>query len=339
MSADAPARQLPLEEARRRFGEQIVPQRLAHGVPQEQPVVVIVAGPPGSGKTAVENRVNADLGGGTVIVDADAMRVHHPDYVPLALRNDRLASPATHPDAVRWANMAIAHCIEHRYHLVLSTTLRTAAAAEHLSSRFRQPAYRVEIAALAVHEAACRLGVLRRYQDGRDDVGFGRYVPSAFQRDAYAGLLSALDRVDVGRLADEVRVYRRDGNQLYHNQLGPGGDWVDPPGARAAVEAGRARPWGTEEIAAFLAQAEGLRTRLPADLHDDLRFAVQAALDHTAAAAGTPAVGGLLRAAFPQAARTPLRDRGTPARPAAGAAVVHRVPGTPVGPGGPDQAR
>jgi len=338
VNADPSAHLLPLEESRRRFDEQIVPQRLAHGVRQERPVLVIVAGPPGSGKTAVENRVRADLGGGAVVVDADAMRIYHPDYVTLALRNDRLASPATHPDATRWANMAVAHCIEHGYDLVLSTTLRTAATVDYLSSRVRPAAYRIEIAALAVHEAASRLGVLRRYQDGRDDAGFGRYVPTAFQQDAYGGLLSALDRVDDARLADVVNVYRRDGHLLYHNELGPGGDWVRPPGARAAVEAGRARSWSAEEITVFLAQAEGLRARLPADLHEDLRIAVQAARDHIAASGGTPDVGGFLRAAFPSALRAQFGARGTAGRPAGGAAVSHRFPGPPARPGS-DQAR
>lgn len=291
MTFDPQAHRLPPEESARRFHEQIVPQRLAHGVPQDRPRLVVVAGQSGAGKTAVEQRVHTDLGGGTVIIDADDMRTHHPDYVALAMRNDRLASAACHPDASRWVHMAMEYCVANRYNVVLSTTLRTAGGTKQIIDRFKGARYPVEVAALAVHEATSRLSVLRRYQRGREDVGFGRYVPSAFQSDAYAGLPSSLDHIDTGRLADAVHVYRRDGRQLYSNELGKNGEWVRPPAARAALEAGRALPWGAAEIHTFREQAEYLRARLPEDLRDDLLIAVRAARNHIAATgtAATPA--------------------------------------------------
>ena len=304
---------LPPEESARRFREQIVPQRLAHGIPQDRPVLVIVAGQPGAGKSVVEDRIRADLGGGTVTIDADDMRTHHPDYVPLALRNDRLAAPATHPDAARWVEMAKDHCISQRYNVVLSTTLRTPEGAQATIAKFRQAGYRVEVAALAVHEGASRLGVLRRYQRGREDAGFGRYVPAAFQRDAYPGLLAALDRIDTDRLADAVRVYRRDGRRLYANQLDERGQWAHPPGARAAVETGRALPWTREEIAAFRDQAEYLRDRLPEDLQADLLTAARAARNHIAAAGTAASPAEVARAA--RLAGTRVTGAAHPARP------------------------
>ncbi|GAA3952136.1 zeta toxin family protein [Actinoplanes auranticolor] len=92
--------------------------------------------------------------------------------------------------------MAEEHCIANRYNVVLSTTLRTPEAAQNNLELFRKAGYRVEVVAMAVHEATSRLSVLSRYQQELDDVGFGRNVPDAFQRDAYAGLLSALDHID-----------------------------------------------------------------------------------------------------------------------------------------------
>lgn len=304
MTFDPQAHRLPPEESARRFHEQIVPQRLAHGVPQDRPMLVIVAGQSGAGKTTVEHRVHTDLGGGTVIIDADDMRTHHPDYVALAMRNDRLASAACHPDASRWVHMAIDYCIASRYNVVLSTTLRTAGGAQQIIDRFRGAEYPVEVAALAVHEATSRLSVLRRYQRGREDVGFGRYVPSAFQSDAYAGLPSSLDRIDAGRLADAVHVYRRDGRRLYSNELNQHGEWIRPPAARAALETGRALPWGADEIRTFREQAEYLRARLPEDLHGDLLTAARAARNHLAATGTTATPAEVAQAARLAAGRT-----------------------------------
>jgi UDP-N-acetylglucosamine kinase len=268
------------EESRRRFHERIVPQHFEHGVPQDRPVLVIVAGQPGAGKTAAENRVRADLDA-AVTIDADQMRDHHPAYVPLALRNDRLAAPATHPDAARWVEMAMDYCIKNRFNVVFSTTMR--AAAQETIDRFKDAGYRVEVAVVAVHEATSRLGVLSRYQDGRDDVGFGRYVPANVQREAYTGLLAELDRIDAGRLADAVHVFQRDGRALYHNELDEQGDWVRPAGTRAAVEAGRDRPWSPDETRKFEERAAELSQRLPGDLQPDLAVAVEAGRRHVAA--------------------------------------------------------
>jgi len=338
VSLDPQHHLLSPEESARRFREQIVPQHLAHGVAQDRPVLVIVAGQPGAGKTAVENRIRADLGGGTVTIDADDMRTHHPDYVPLALRNDRAAAPACHPDASRWVEMAKEHCITGRYNVILSTTLRTASGAQATIDKFKQAGYRVEVAALAVHEATSRVGVLSRYQRARDTVGFGRYVPPAFQRDAYAGLLSALDRIDAGRLADAVHVYQRDGHRLYRNELDQHGEWARPPGARAAVEAGRARPWGAREIDAFREQVAFLRARLPQDLHADLLTAARAARDHLAATATTATVAEADAAALLGTLRAAAAPRGPPTS-AAEHDNPHRPPGRAPRSSGNDQAR
>ncbi|BBH68364.1 hypothetical protein ACTI_50490 [Actinoplanes sp. OR16] len=306
------------EEAVRRFHERIVPRFLSHGVPRDQPVLVIVAGQPGAGKTAVEDRVGATLGTGAVTIDADKFRPVHPDFIPLVTRDDRAASQATHGDAVRWVGMATRHCIEQRYDVVLSTTLRTPEAARSVLGEFRDAGYRVEVVAMAVHETASRLSVLSRYQEGRADVGYGRYVPESFQRDAYAGLLSTMEHVEREHLADAVHVFLRDGTQVYGNALGADGRWVSPPGARAAVETGRARPWSPAEIEQFEGRAGELAEQLPPDLRGELRAVTEDARDRLVVRPQPP----LAATAFPH----PIGSRAGRASPYG--------PGSP-GPGGP----
>jgi UDP-N-acetylglucosamine kinase len=316
MSADPQPYQLSLEESQRRFRERIVPRYLAHGIPQRQPVLVMVAGQPGAGKTVLENQVHAILGGGTVTIDADDLRPVHPDYLPLAMQNDRIAAPATQPDVTRWVDMAKDYCIGKQFNVIFSTTMRGAGAAERDIVRFRRGGYPVEVVVLAVHEATSRLGVLSRYQQGREDVGFGRYVPDGFQRDAYAGLLSALEHIDQRRLADRVSVYLRDGTELYANQRDATGEWQRAPAARAALEAGRQRPWSLEEIAQFRHRAGELAHQLPQDLQGDLLSITEAARDHVAAHPWP----GLARprtaaAAFPHSTRTAHGTAGQAGRP------------------------
>ena len=286
MSAEPGIPLLSKEESATRFTERIVPQRFAGGISQEHPVLDIVAGQPGAGKSSAEKRACDNRGPGTVIIDADILRTYHPAYQRLVLANDRLAATLTHPEAQRWVQMAKEHCIAHRYNVLLSATMGSPASAGRTIAQFRKAGYQVHLAVLAAHEATSQLNVLTRYQKGRDR-GSGRHVPLEVQREAYTGLLDTVDLVDAGCLVDAVQVYQRPDlrrwwRQVYWNELGRSGCWVRPPETRAEVVAARNRPWGPEQIADFSDRGAALSGRLSADLHSDLLSAARAAQEHLA---------------------------------------------------------
>ncbi|WP_189333022.1 zeta toxin family protein [Actinoplanes ianthinogenes] len=237
-------------------------------------MLVIAAGQPGAGKSNAENWARAALGPGTVKIDADDMRVHHPAYPQLARANDRTVAMLTHRDAQRWTAMAKKYCIANRYNVVFSATFGNPESARSTIEQFRAAGYRVELAVVAVDDATSRMGVLSRYQDMRDGKTPGRYVPPEVQQEAYTGLLSTIDLIDGDRLVDQVHVYQRDGTKRYSNELGADGDWVRPPDTRRVIEQIRAQPWSAEQTAAFDDTAKSLARRLPADLRPDLRAAV-----------------------------------------------------------------
>lgn len=342
MTAEPESHRLSPQQAAEIFHEVIVPRRLAHGVRQDQPVLVVVAGQPGAGKSAAERRVHAALGEGAVTIDADDMRGHHPDYVALTAANDRTAAMLTHHEAQRWVAMAKEHCIEQRNHVVLSATLGNPESARRHIDQFRAAGYRVELAVVAVDDATSQLGVLDRYQAGRERDGVGRFVPLQVQQEAYTGLLETVAAVDAERLVDAVHVYQRDGRQLYGNALDESGRWESSPATRQAVETARDRPWEASAFTAFRESAESLARRLPEDLRPELRAAVGTALSRLARAPGPQgpqwhrelrdsavlaaledpdlaaarAAAWVAGASFPQGARAAVRGGGRP-RPVA----------------------
>jgi len=301
---------LGTDEARLIFAEAIVPQRLT-GEPQQDPIVVVVGGQPGAGKSRAQAAVVANLGRqSTVAIDADDLRPYHPQYETLALQEDRSAGTYCHPDAARWVRMAIDHAIDYRLDVVLGTSLGWAEGTQETLQQFRGAGYRVEVVLMAVHEAQSRLGILQRYQDERDAVGYGRLLPTAIHDATYTGVLDTADRVDELRLADAVSVYRRGGGQpLYANQLTDHGQWQQPPATRSAMETERGRPWTGEETTRFRAAAESLADRLPASLRGDLVGIVSTALAHASAAAqdhtDAEHVASVVAHAFKTSARTP----------------------------------
>ncbi|MCA2215448.1 zeta toxin family protein [Wangella sp. NEAU-J3] len=249
-------------------------------------MLVIVAGQPGAGKTSAEDRVRANLGPGTVTIDADELREHHPAYGQLLITNDQTAATLTHPQVQRWVKMAKDHCIAHRYNVVLSATMGNPDSARRTIYQFREAGYQVYMVVVAVHEATSQLNVLSRYQKGHERAG-GRHVPLNEQRQAYTGLLDTVDQIDAGWLVDAVQVYQRPDRQrywaqIYWNERNQRGRWSQPPETRASIEAARNRPWGAEEIKDFCDRAAALNTCLPQELHSDLLIAVRAAQKHVA---------------------------------------------------------
>ncbi|MFI6689192.1 zeta toxin family protein [Streptomyces sp. NPDC050485] len=274
----------------------VLPGVVSGAVPhQEHPVVVLVAGQPGSGKSLVADLVHAALGrrGGAVRVDHDQYKAHHPHYRGFLAEDVRSAGVRVRPETYRWQAEVEAHVRAHRYDAVVETPLTDPAAARRSVAAYRQAGYRVEVVVLAVPEAVSQLGVLDRYLR-LAEAGRARYVGWQNHDGAAAGLLASLEVIEAECLADRVVVVRRDaetaGEFLYDNELAPAGHWQRPAGAVQAVVTERARPWTPQETGVFrrqLADADrrAHRTAPDGQLPADWGLAVQRDAERAAALA------------------------------------------------------
>ncbi|MCQ8835802.1 zeta toxin family protein [Streptomyces malaysiensis] len=256
----------------------VLPHVLGGAVPQPgpaRPVVVFVAGQPGSGKTMVVDLVHAALmrRGGAVRVDRDAYKTIHPHYTAFLAEDVRTAGVRVRPETYRWQADIEARVREGRYDAVVEAPL--AHTQEFLAgmAAYRQAGYRVEILALAVPEAVSQLGILDRYLRLAEE-GRARYVSWDNHDTCAAALLETLAVVETTRLADRIFVVRRADSAalevVYDNELDSCGDWRRPIGAARAVLAERRRPWDARETGRFrrqLADADRRLTdpRLPED--------------------------------------------------------------------------
>ncbi|MET8755213.1 zeta toxin family protein [Streptomyces sp. NPDC004667] len=250
---------------------EILPTWTRHATLQDRPVVVFVAGQAGSGKTLVMDLVHAALEqrGGAVRVERDAYKALHPDYQRFLAEDVRTAGVRVRGETYRWQAELEARARAGRYDVVVEEALADPAGWLASAAVYRAAGYRVEVVALAVPEAVSQLGVLDRYLRLADE-GRARYVGWDNHDACAAALPSALANVEAGHLADCVLVVRRDGQVLYANQLGPDGRWLRPAGAREALLAERARPWGAAETGVFRRQLAAADRRahdpsLPAD--------------------------------------------------------------------------
>ncbi|PJM97835.1 hypothetical protein CG740_39015 [Streptomyces sp. CB01201] len=90
--------------SRRVLTRRILPAATHGAVRQEQPVVLFVAGPPGSGKTVVADLLHAvlDRRGGAVRVCSDLYKVEHPAYAEALAEDVRTAGVLVRADARAW---------------------------------------------------------------------------------------------------------------------------------------------------------------------------------------------------------------------------------------------
>ncbi|MEU3564180.1 zeta toxin family protein [Kitasatospora sp. NPDC006786] len=262
---------LPGAESNRILNQVILPAWTSGAVPQEEPVVLLVAGPPGSGKTTLGDLLLPVLGqrGGAVRVGADLYKAAHRHYRDLLAKDVRTAGVHVRADTRRWQAEVEKHVRAHRLDAVVETALSDPEEARAQALAYRAAGHRIEVVALACASAVSQLGVLERYIGHGDSAG--RWVSWANHDQCAQQLARTLDVLESEHLVDRVTVVRRGLEPLYGNEL-VDGSWTRPPEAARAVETEQARWWDAVETASFrraLADAEHAlvraQTRLPTD--------------------------------------------------------------------------
>lgn len=273
-------------ESRSVLAGTILPMWCQGAVPQTRPVVVIVGGQPGAGKTEVADLVQAvlDRRGGAVRISSDLYKAAHRNYPELLAADVRTAGVKVRPDTRRWQAAVEDHARAHGFDAVVEASLADPDDFRRSAATYRQAGSRIEVVAVATPEALSQLGLLDRFLTEAIEGG-GRYV-SWENHDACArGMLRTLAAIEAEQLADRITVVRRDGTVLYDNERTDGA-WRRQPAADKAVATERSRPWTARETAVFRQELARTDQRLHREpLCDDRRLAVQRDSERAAALA------------------------------------------------------
>ncbi|MER8103906.1 zeta toxin family protein [Kitasatospora sp. NPDC094016] len=278
---------LPEAEHQDVLARAIIPASTSRAVTQEHPVVVLVAGPPGSGKTRLGDLLHPLLGlrGGAVRVGSDLYKAAHRHYEALLDQDVRTAGVLVRPDTRRWQSLVEEHVRAHRLDALVETALADPDEARAQAAAYREAGHRIEVVALACALAWSQLGVLERYLGAGE--GAGRFVSWANHDQCARQLAHTLDVLENERLVDRVTVVRRGLELLYGNEL-INGIWVRPPAAGTAVETERGRWWGAVETRQFrraLTRTERSLVRAENRVPADRLLAVSRDAERTAALA------------------------------------------------------
>lgn len=254
MNPDPHRYSLTEAEHDRIFHTRIKPLMFDGHQPTERPTAAIFGGQPGAGKSAVVDYAVQQLKarGGAVQIIGDDLRAFHPAYAKLMAKDDTTAAFYTDRDTGRWVEKAIEHATTTRYNVVIEGTMRDAGKVAQTMQMFRAAGYEVDARVLAVNDKLSWQGILQRYENQKLDRGTGRMTTPEAHQAGYDGLPKTVERIEGEKLADRITVYRRGAEVVYANAL-ERGEWMKSPGARAAIEAERARPFTLEEQRAYVA--------------------------------------------------------------------------------------
>lgn len=264
----------------------VIPTWTKDAVAQDQPVVVAVAGPPGSGKSAWAAVVKAalDQRGGAVLVGSDHYKTLHPHYQALLATDDRTAGVRVRPTVRRWQAALEDEVRRGRFDAVVETALADPHEFRTAAQAYRVCGHRVEVSVVAAADAWSQLGIVDRYLRQTRATGTGRYVSWDNRDHCARGLLETLAVIETEGLADRITVISRTGQVLYTNEL-LSGAWREPTGAAAAVTRERERAWSAAETWAFRRRLAAVEQRLGRDAVPQRQLAASQALERAFALA------------------------------------------------------
>jgi hypothetical protein len=158
--------------------EEITPPRRPARAPGVRPLVVLIGGQPGAGKSTTQDLVQRALGADTTAsYDFDDNAAAHPRY-RAKLRTGGLDA---HRDVHESLLPDLHHrCLDHlrkgetQYDVVASAPLQWEDGAKQWVDGFANENYRVSVVYVATNDANSLLGVANRHQQAKDDTGVGR---------------------------------------------------------------------------------------------------------------------------------------------------------------------
>ena len=218
--------------------------------PWRQPTVLFILGQPGAGKTTMQAAAMDRLGmKKAYVLDHDELLEKHPDYAGAALDDDYSATVGHAEDAAQWRGWALSDVQARRMDVVVPYPIGDL----ELMRSFQQQGYRVEVAVAAVHESQSQLGIMERFNDSRQEVGYGRWIDAGQHDQIYHEMLNTADAIEAQGAADAVHVYRRGEAEPVFSNERKKGVWRHQIGSsRWAIETERNRPWTDREVNHFV---------------------------------------------------------------------------------------
>jgi len=195
-----------------------------------KPKAVFLGGQPGCGKSTFAKMSSTWFAsGGFVHLDVDRYRDLHPAYLPMvkSQATELLAPSAVQKDCSQWVDMLSKSATTNNRNQLIENTMRDPAQVRATSKTLRNAGYEIEVRIVAVHSSVSEVSLLKRFENEKQVLGYGRSIPLTYHNQAAAGISKSIEAIEVEKLADHLMVFDRQGNVLHENHL-INGEWQFP---------------------------------------------------------------------------------------------------------------
>lgn len=181
--------------------------------PVENPIVIILGGQPGAGKSELITQAQSMIGKNAVICNADDYRDYHPKSDEIKQKHEAYYPEITVTYSQPWNNRLKAHCEANRFNYILETTFSSGDVMNNTIRALKEKGYTVYVMVLAVNKRLSFLGTRLRYEGMKANDGYGRLVVQAVHDQKYELVASTLEAVQNAHLYDKLFIYGRAGRQ------------------------------------------------------------------------------------------------------------------------------
>ncbi len=208
-------------EEHRRIFEELRRQQISGCKPSANLRAIILCGQPGSGRSAQIPTVMQEFSdSGAVLIDKTQTRGNSQSLFDEALHG--------------------------KFNIVIKDTLPS----EEMLKCLREKGYSSSVYVVSAHESESLLSLYQKYEGQLAARVIGDKPNVTEHDEIYKKMPEALQRIEDERLADEVVIRDRKGNEIYSNNQS-NGRWEREPQSSQALEETRNREWTPEEVAKY----------------------------------------------------------------------------------------
>lgn len=180
----------------------------------KDPVVHIVGGQPGSGKSAIKDFIiPADEN--MMIIDGDEHRKLHPNYPQIKKEYPDLMPELTQEFSQALNEKLINYAIKNKIPFAVETTFWSAEHTKNLVNRTKENGYTAELHVMAVNPEISRFYTIARFENGKQNGSIGRTNAKDIHDDRVIKNVETLQKLSEDKVFGSINIY---GRGLKNNQ-------------------------------------------------------------------------------------------------------------------------
>lgn len=179
-------------------------------VPSKNPMVVVVGGQSGSGKTALIHYTEGVSNTREFIeIDNDYFRGFHPDINKIKKNHPDYYVTATDQLGLGITAEVIKYFTDKRYNIILHQTLKSNRVVDDAMTKFKEAGYIVGVRAFAVPYFESKMSQIERCEGQMETLGYCRHVAKVDHDTALAGLPRTIDYIESSGKYDFIQIFKR----------------------------------------------------------------------------------------------------------------------------------